>query len=172
MLMTGTDRSWYPTGCLRGITMTKLSHIELYVSDYAKSVRFYDKFLIPLGWARLVCQKSHTTFSDGEMKIVLCPTEEKYRSAGYHRKRIGLNHLAFYAPSKEAVDQLFQTVLKPNEVECLYERAPNGDADYYRVFFEDPDRIKIEVVYAPGYCGHTHWTNELTSDFDPYAGHA
>jgi hypothetical protein len=67
------------------------------------------------------------------------------------------------------VDRLYDTVLKPNSVECLYESAPSGDADYYRIFFEDPDRIKIEVVYAPGYCLKSHWTNQLADDFDPYA---
>ena len=34
--------------------------------------------------------------------------------------------------------------------------------------FEDPDRIKIEVVYSPGYCSADHWTNKLEDDFNPY----
>lgn len=88
---------------------TNLSHAEIYVSDYAKTIRFYDKVLKPMGWSRLVCQKSHTTFSDGAMKLVFCPTEEKYLQHGYHRKRVGLNHLAFYAPSKKAVDDHIET---------------------------------------------------------------
>lgn len=150
---------------------TFLSHVEIYVSDYAKTIRFYDQVLIPLGWRRLVCQKSHTTYSDGAMKIVFCPTEEKYRKHGYHRKRIGLNHFAFYAPSKQAVDDLYEKVLRPNGIDCLYEKKPpHGEADYYAVFFEDPDRIKVEVVYSPGYCSQEHWTNQLEDDFDPYAG--
>lgn len=149
---------------------THLSHVEIYVSDYAKSIRFYDKILLTLGWDRLVCQKSHTTYSDGAMKIVFCPTDEEHLKAGYHRKRVGMNHLAFYASSKEAVDRLHQNVLLPNEIECLYEKKPTGGDDYYAVFFEDPDRIKIEVVYSPGYCSPEHWTNQVKSDFDPYAG--
>lgn len=148
--------------------MGKVSHVEIYVSDYGKSIRFYDSILIPLGWERLVCQKSHTTYSDGQMKIVFCPTEEKYLKDGYHRKRIGLNHLAFYAESKDQVDHLFEKILKPNKIACLYEGQPKGESDYYAVFFEDPDRLKIEVVYAPGYCDSHHWTNKLENDFDPY----
>ncbi len=149
--------------------MAKVSHVELYVSSYAKSIRFYDSILPPLGWRRLVCQTSHTTFTDGEMKIVLCPTEEKFLEHGYHRKRVGLNHLAFYAPSKEAVDELYEKVLRAKQIPCLYEEKPSGESDYYAVFFEDPDRIKIEVVYAPGYCDPIHWTNQLENNFDPYA---
>lgn len=149
--------------------MAKVSHVEIYVSEYAKSIQFYDSVLIPLGWQRLVCQKSHTTFSDGVMKIVFCPTEEKYLKDGYHRKRIGLNHLAFYAESKEQVDKLYNEVLKPKNIQCLYEGKPQGESDYYAVFFEDPDRIKVEVVYASGYCDSSHWTNQIKNDFDPYS---
>ncbi len=149
---------------------THLSHVEIYVSDYAKTIRFYDKILKPLGWQRLVCQKTHTTFTDGAMKIVFCPADEKYLQYGYHRKRIGLNHLAFYAPTKESVDHIYETILKADGIDCLYEKQPVGEEDYYAVFFEDPDRIKIEIVYSPGYCSHTHWTNQLKDDFDPYSG--
>ncbi|MDZ4663197.1 MAG: VOC family protein [Pseudomonadota bacterium] len=150
--------------------MSKVSHIEIYVSDYAKSIRFYDVILPFIGWRRLVCQTSHTTFTDGESKIVFCPVEEKYLEQGYHRKRAGLNHLAFYADSKEQVDKLFSEILRPREIQCLYEGNPTGDPEYYAVFFEDPDRIKIEVVYAPGYCEPHHWTNKMEDNFDPYAG--
>lgn len=149
--------------------MTKVSHIEIYVSDYAKSIRFYDVVLPFLGWKRLVCQTSHTTFTDGELKIVFCPVDEKYSQHGYHRKRAGLNHLALYADSKQQVDELFETILKPRGIVCLYEGQPTGDPGYYAVFFEDPDRIKIEVVFAPGYCEPDHWTNKMQDDFDPYA---
>lgn len=147
---------------------TLLSHIELYVLDYAKSIRFYDRVLIPLGWRRLVCQKSHAVFSDGHMKIVLGPVEEKYRTPEFHRKRVGLNHLAFYAGSQSFVDKFVEEVLKPQNIKCLYEGESRGDETYYSIFFEDPDRIKLEVVYSPGYCSASHWTNKLDNDFDPY----
>lgn len=102
------------------------------------------------------------------MKICICPTEEKYISAGFHRKRTGLNHLAFYASSKEEVDRFHKDVLVKNGIPCLYENGPSGDDDYYAVFFEDPDRIKLEVVYAPRYCDPNDWTNQFESDYDPY----
>ncbi len=147
---------------------TLLSHIEINVVDYAKSIQFYDRVLIPLGWRRMVCQKNHTVFSDGHMKLVLAPVEEKYLTPEYHRKRVGLNHLAFYAPSQTFVDQYVKDVLKPNNISCLYDNQSKGDETYYSVFFEDPNRIKIEVVYSPGYCSADHWSNQLENDFDPY----
>lgn len=148
--------------------MTRISHIDINVSDYAKSIRFYDMVLLPLGWKRLVCQKTFTTYSDSSMKICICPTEEKYISAGFHRKRTGLNHLAFYASSKNEVDEFYQNILIKNNIECLYEKIPHGDDAYYAVFFEDPDRIKLEVVFAPKYCSPNDWTNKFENNFDPY----
>ena len=103
------------------------------------------------------------------MKICICPTEEKYVIHGFHRKRTGLNHVAFYATSKDEVDEFYKNVLLKNNIDCLYEKKPDGDDAYYAVFFEDPDRIKLELVYAPRYCQPTDWTNALPSDFDPYS---
>ena len=148
--------------------MTKLSHIEINASDYAKSIRFYDMILSPLGWKRMVCTSDCTTYSDGSMKLVISPTDSKYLSYGFHRKRIGLNHLAFSASSVKVVDEFHKNILRGNSIECLYETSPSGDQDYYALFFEDPDRIKIELVFAPGYCQDHHWTNQIKNDFDPY----
>ncbi|NUN07481.1 MAG: VOC family protein [Bdellovibrio sp.] len=147
---------------------TLLSHIELNVSDYTKSIRFYDLILTPLGWRRLVTQKSHTVFSDGQMKIILSPVIDEHKTPLFHRKKVGLNHLAFYASSRKFVDDYVTSVLKPNGIQALYPQDTRGDDTYYAVYFEDPDRIKIEVVFAPGYCSAEHWTNKFENDFDPY----
>lgn len=148
--------------------MTKLSHIDLNVSNYVESLRFYDMVLVPLGWKRLVCQKEFTTYSDGTMKICICPTDPKFVKDGFHRKRTGLNHLAFYASTKIEVDDFYKNILQKNNIKALYENKPDGDDEYYAVFFEDPDRIKLEVVYSPSYCHPDHWTNTLQNTFDPY----
>ncbi len=79
-----------------------------------------------------------------------------------------MNHIAFAASSKNEVDDFYKNTLVKNNIKCLYEEKPHGDDTYYGVFFEDPDRIKLEVVYSPQYCNALHWTNTLESDFDPY----
>lgn len=145
-------------------TQTSLSHVEINVTDYAKSISFYETILTPLNWKKLVSQKSHTTFSDGALKLVICPVEDKFRNSSFHRKQVGLNHLAFYANSKEQVDFMYSKILLKNNIECLYEGTPKGDSSYYAIYFEDPDRIKIEIVHAPNYCAEAHWTNQLPSE--------
>jgi catechol 2,3-dioxygenase-like lactoylglutathione lyase family enzyme len=149
--------------------VAKISHIELSVSNYKKSIQFYDKVLIPLGFERCNCTEDFTAFSNGNYKIILCPTEEKFKEEGYHRKRTGLNHLAFSADSKEDVDHFVIDVLNKNKIKTLYEKNAFGDEDYYAAFFEDPDRIKLELVYAPKYCDKDSWPTNIEDSFDPYS---
>lgn len=149
-----------------GIKRTKLSHVELNVSDYKTSIRFYDLILLSLGWEKLVSRNDHTSYSDGTLKLVIGPTEEKYKSNNYHRKNIGLNHLAFYAETKETVDEFYKEILLKNNIKTLYHEGASGDNDYYSLFFEDPDRIKLEVVYSPFYCDKEYWPNNIESNFD------
>ena len=149
-------------------TTTRLSHIEINVSDYTKSILFYDMILHPLGWNRFLCTNDCTAYCDGFLKLILSPTENQFKDAGFHRKRVGLNHLALYAHTKNEVDFFYEEILKKNNIPSLYQEGPEGDDNYYSVLFEDPDRMKLEVVFAPHYCNKEYWPNNLVSNFDPY----
>src|SRR2546426_2437510 len=70
--------------------------------------------------------------------------EPAYLDPPYHRKRVGMNHLAFAVSSKQQVDAL-ATSLVAHRVPLL-NGGPRAGRTTYAVFFEDPDRIKIEVV--------------------------
>ncbi|OUR96830.1 hypothetical protein A9Q84_10860 [Halobacteriovorax marinus] len=146
-----------------------ISHIEINVLDYPAAIRFYDLVLIPMGFKRLNCMMEWTAYSDGQSKFIICPTDAEFKKEGYHRKRAGLNHLAFYANSREEVDDYYEKTLKQNGIKALYEENAFGDDDYYAVFFEGPDRLKLEYVYAPRYCQEDAWPNNLADEFDPYA---
>jgi catechol 2,3-dioxygenase-like lactoylglutathione lyase family enzyme len=64
---------------------------------------------------------------------------------GYYRRRVGLNHLAFHASSREQVDSVTQ-LLRERGARILYEdRHPHAGGGH-AVFFEDPDGIKVELV--------------------------
>lgn len=149
-----------------GIKTTKLSHLDINVTDYKKSVLFYDLILLSLGWEKIVSRIEHTAYTDGTLKIIINPVDDKFKGEGFHRKRVGLNHLAIYAPTKDIVDEFHREILLANNVPVLYD-GPNGDKDYYSVYFEDPDRIKLEVVFAPHYCEKNYWPNTVENNFDP-----
>ena len=73
---------------------------------------------------------------------------EKHAERNYHRSGVGLNHLAFKVKERDAVDEL-RMYCKKKKVSMLYDdRYPfaTGGKDYYALFLEDPDRIKIEFV--------------------------
>lgn len=128
-------------------TSGKLHHIEIYVSDLKRSAEFWGWFLGVLGYEIYSQWDSGVSYIFGDTYIVFVQTEKKYINEPFHRCRTGLNHLAFHASSREFVDKM--TVdLKNKGINILYEdKHPfAGGEDYYAVFFEDPDRIKVELV--------------------------
>jgi len=147
---------------------SKISHIEINVLDYRAAIKFYDLIFSKIGFIRTNCCKEWTAYSDGMSKIIICPTDERFIKHGFHRKQAGLNHLAFNASNKKEVDSFYNEILIPNSVKVLYEGKPFGDEDYYAVYFEGPDRLKIEYVYAPNYFDTDKWPSNIPDDFDPY----
>ncbi len=128
-----------------------IHHIELYVSDLDKSVHFWGWFLEALGYEPYQTWKEGRSWKINETYLVLVQTKENFLDIPYHRCRVGLNHLAFHATSKEQVDQ-FTKILKDKNIPLLYpDRHPYaGGNSHYAVYFEDPDRIKVELV-APSH---------------------
>lgn len=125
-----------------------LHHVELHVRDLERSIAFWTPLMRLLGyteerWARGV------TYVAGEQHpyVTLVPAPAEHLAAGYHRRRIGLNHLAFRARSRAHVDEVRAWVAEAGFALLYDERYPFATAPgYYAVFCEDPDRIKLEVV--------------------------
>ncbi|MCA9374949.1 VOC family protein [Candidatus Dojkabacteria bacterium] len=129
---------------------SKLDHMSIMVSDLNKSKKFYQGFLAILGYKIDFEEDWGISFSNGEASIILEETEKKYQDIPYHRKRTGVNHIAFKVDSKEDVDQFNKAFLKKQGLQTLYETPkafPEYSENYYAVFFEDPDRIKLEVLF-------------------------
>jgi catechol 2,3-dioxygenase-like lactoylglutathione lyase family enzyme len=127
-------------------------HILFNVSNPQKSFPFYKSFLGCLGYKLVDESPEHIGASNGTTDIWVVQTEQKYRKRGYHRKSTGLNHIAFRVPSKKAVDSFARHFLKRKKLRSLYNSPrlfPEYSKNYYAVYFEDPDRIKLEVVYIP-----------------------
>ena len=124
-----------------------LHHIEIYVSDLDRSVEFWRWFLERLGYMPYQSWDKGRSWQLGSTYLVFVQTEVAYRDVAYHRKRTGLNHLAFHAESQAQVDEITEE-LRARDVRILYEdKHPYaGGPDHYAVYFEDPDRIKVELV--------------------------
>ncbi len=125
-----------------------LHHVEIYVSSLEKSTQFWSWLLCEkLGYCEYQKWNQGISFLRGNTYIVFVQTEERFLKNSYHRCQVGLNHLAIHGNSKDQIDQLTNE-LKKKGCTILYEdRHPHaGGSESYAVFFEDPDRIKVEVV--------------------------
>jgi catechol 2,3-dioxygenase-like lactoylglutathione lyase family enzyme len=87
------------------------------------------------------------SFKLGDTYLVFVQTREGFNATEYHRCRTGLNHFAFRAASRDQVDAI-TTELRSRGIQILYEdRHPHaGGPETYALYFEDPDRIKVELV--------------------------
>jgi catechol 2,3-dioxygenase-like lactoylglutathione lyase family enzyme len=128
-----------------------LHHLELYVSDLERSREFWGWLLGWLGYERYQEWAQGVSWKSGDFYLVLVQTQERYLDVAYHRCRVGMNHLAFHVHSRERVDEL-TALLRERGVRILYEdRHPFAGGDgHYAVFFEDPDRMKVEVLAMEG----------------------
>ena len=124
-----------------------LHHIELYVSDLSRTVEFWGWLLEELGYTPFQKWESGQSWKLDVTYIVFVQTEDRFLDIPYHRCRVGLNHLAFYATSRQHIDILTDQ-LKERNTKILYTNThpyAGGDS-HYAVYFEDPDRIKVELV--------------------------
>lgn len=83
-----------------------IHHIEIYVSDLQSSIHFWGWFLGELGYESFQSWESGHSWKLGETYIVFVQAEEKFMDIPYHRCRVGLNHLAFHASSRQQVDDM------------------------------------------------------------------
>jgi catechol 2,3-dioxygenase-like lactoylglutathione lyase family enzyme len=125
----------------------RLHHVEIYVADLARATEFWGWLLGELGYELYSQWPKGIDYKLGDTYIVFVQAEERFLDPPYHRCRPGLNHLAFHAASRAQVDDL-TAKLKARGAPILYEdRHPYaGGPDYYAVFFEDPERMKVEIV--------------------------
>lgn len=136
--------------------MPLVDHVDLVVSSIDRSLPFYRELLAPLGWVGAVEQRGergetiHYLWGpDLGGSLGLRERQSEGDGSSYDRYAIGLHHLAFEAPTREAVDAAAE-----------WARGQGAEIDgepgerhytpgYYAVFFFDPDGLKLEVVHRP-----------------------
>lgn len=124
-------------------------HASINVSDIA----FYKKLLTYLDFKTVVEYPHGFGASDGTVSIWVFKVHSKYNTHRFHRKALGINHFALRVASKAAVDTFYKEYLLANNIPVLYggpAEYPEYEPGYYAVYFEDPDRLKLEIAYKPG----------------------
>lgn len=128
---------------------TTLSHVGVNLSSQEKSFPFWQELLEYLDF-KLTLDGNHFDASDGHTFLCFSTTKPGYLEPPFHRKRTGLNHIAFSVASRQEVDRFVKEYLQPHGIPALYGGAREYDyaPGYYAVYFEDPDRCKVEVAYT------------------------
>ncbi len=126
-----------------------IHHIDITATDPARALEFYD-FVLPLmGFRRIEDVEEGPLWAGAHVEVGL-QTARAGSTAAHDRRSPGLHHLAFTAPTREAVDALDEK-LRASGVVIFDPPAdyPHYAPGYYAVFFADPDGIKLEYVYTP-----------------------
>ena len=129
---------------------TSLYHVQLNVSPV--SMPFYKALVHHLGYTLVHDDREMFGATNGTTDLWIVQTDPRYAGRGYHRKAIGLNHLAFRVPSRTDVDRFTVDFLAVHGVTILYggpREYPEYQRGYYAVFFECPDRLKLEIAHVP-----------------------
>lgn len=126
----------------------ELHHVDLTVADFRRSKEFYAAVMPLMGFERLPKEFGAVAWR-GASIVALQPAKPEAKQQAHDRYAPGLHHLAFRAPSRAAVDALYDrlvalgvTILDPP---TEYPYTPG----YYAVFFADPDGMKLEYVHSP-----------------------
>ena len=127
-------------------------HIDLNVRDLAASKRVYGPILDFLGYRQVKDDPQGCEWDLGSgnarTSLGLRPCDPSLMGYAHQRYAPGLHHIAWCAESREAVDAVYRRLVDLG-ITVLDAPAPYPEysADYYAVFFEDPDGMKLEVLH-------------------------
>jgi len=131
-------------------------HLQINVRDAAVSLPFYRALLGYLEYRTVYESETVAGFSGRGADIWVIATEPAHAAHGFHRKRTGLNHVALRVEHRADVDRFRDDFMTPRGLGALYRTPrefPEYRPGYYAVFFEDPDRLKLEIVHIPSAAG-------------------
>lgn len=125
----------------------KIHHIEIYVKSLEITRDFWNWFLKEMGYKKFQSWSSGFSMILDETYIVFVQVEKKYTDSTYHRCHPGLNHLAFHITSFSEMEKIKKKLNKKGMTLLYEDKYPHasGNKDQYTLYFEDPNRMKIEL---------------------------
>ena len=128
-----------------------LDHIYLSVKDFDESEAFYDQVMEALGLHKgdkPIGGEPHAHYIAPTFQLTIRPARSNVDHDPYAP---GLHHLCFQAPSNEAVDECHQILIDMGISASEPARYPEYNPEYYAIFFDDPNGIRLEIVARTSY---------------------
>lgn len=128
---------------------SSLGHVGINLSGDGEPFAFWKDLLTYLEF-EIRPDGNHFDATGGHTYLCVQVTKLGHQEPAFHRKRTGLGHIAFRVRSADLVDQFSEEYLKARGITALYggpKAYPQYAPDYYAVYFEDPDRIKVEIAF-------------------------
>ena len=131
-----------------------ISHLDLNVSDPARSIPFYELVLEYLGLECLDRSEDRAVWGQQSAAgtwwgIEIRAPRGRLARDHHERNAPGIDHLAFHAESRADVDGLFDRLIEAGYPVAEPPREYDYTDEYYAVAFDDPDGIRLEVVHEP-----------------------
>ena len=151
------------------VEVVGVDHIYLAVADLARSEKFYDSVLALLDFRKIdapIGGEPHRHYFNKVMQISIRPAH-----GGRHDPYApGLHHLCLQVADTAALDKLARQLRTAGIAISEPALYPQYADDYYALFLEDPDGIRLEIVARRARRKLTveRWS-ELTRFLNPWA---
>jgi catechol 2,3-dioxygenase-like lactoylglutathione lyase family enzyme len=132
------------------VEINGIAHVNLTVSDFARSKPFYKQLLTFLGLVPVIDTDGYLYCVGGRTAFGIQPCDDAYRGERFVQRRVGLHHVCFRARERADVDRLHEFLVG---IGAKIVHPPEDGAwapGYYSVLFEDPDGIRLEMNHVPG----------------------
>lgn len=123
-----------------------IDHIYITVSNLEQSERFYDTVMNILGFKKNTFQfdnEQHIQYYNRHFGYVLRPARVQNQHNPYAP---GIHHLCLRMENEKQVDQVAKLLQQHNISVSTPRLYPEYAADYFAIYFNDPDGIQLEIT--------------------------
>jgi len=124
-----------------------IDHVYFAVRDLARSSHFYDFVMTALGYQRVESRiggDPHVHYFNRQFGLSLRPA--RAGTPAHDPYAPGLHHFCFRVIDERTVDQAAAELRAAGIAVTEGRLYPEYAPDYYAVFFDDPDGIRLEIT--------------------------
>ena len=132
------------------VQMVRLHHVEIWVPDLGRARASFGWLFERLGFTPKDAWEGGFSYASGTFYVVV-EAGPDVLAAPHERRRPGVNHLAFSAGSRDAVELLARRASSHGWNLLYRDRHPfAGGAAHYAAYLENADGFEIELVAEDG----------------------